>query len=142
AKTMVQYYKELNKHQFQMGNHLQALAQILTIYSIDYSDTLSRYVVKLRDELVENGVKVKKYHYPFLGLLALAATDDYKINEIVTLHTELCTLKAFKQAKDYALIVAIQKVIRDLLTLQSLVDLSNVSKFDMLFEVAEIGIDI
>ncbi|SOC39220.1 DUF4003 family protein [Ureibacillus acetophenoni] len=142
AKTMVQYYKELNKHQFQMGNHLQALAQILTIYSIDYSDTLSQYVVKLRDELVDNGVKVKKYHYPFLGLLALAATDDYKINEIVTLHTELCTLKAFKQAKDYALIVAIQKVIRDLLELQSLVDLSNASKLDMLVEVAEIGIDI
>lgn len=142
AKTMVQYYKGLNKHQFQMGNHLQALAQILTIYSIDYSDTLSRYVVKLRDELVDNGVKVKKYHYPFLGLLALAATDDYKINEIVTLHTELCTLKAFKQAKDYALIVAIQKVIRDLLELQALVDLSNASKLDMLVEVAEIGIDI
>ena len=142
AETMVKYYKELNKQQFQMGNHLQALAQILTIYSTNYSDILSQYVTGLRDEIVNNGVKVKKYHYPFLGVLALAATDDSKIGKIVTLHRELCTLKAFKQAKDYALIVAIQKEIRDVLELQSLVDLSNVSKLDMLLDVAEIGLDI
>lgn len=142
AETVVKYYKELKKHQFQMGNHLQSLVQILTIYSINYSDILTQYVVKLRDELMDKGVKVKKCHYPFLGLLALAATDDYKIDEIITLHTELCTLKVFKQARDYALIVAIQKTIRDLLDLQSLVDLTNVSKFDMLYEIADIGLDI
>ena len=142
VETMVKYYKELNKQQFQMGNHLQALAQILTIYSIKYSDILSQYVVKLRDELEDHGVKVKKYHYPFLGVLALAATDDSKIDQIVTLHTELCKLKAFKQAKDYALIVAIQKEIRNVSELQSLVNLANVSILDTLLDLAEIGLDI
>ncbi len=142
AETMVMYYKELRNHQFQMGNHLQALSQIMTIYGIDYNDMLVQYIVKLRDELVSNGIKVKKHHYPFLGILALAATDDYKIDEIITLHKDLCTLKVFKHSKDYALIVAIQKAIRDLLDLQAVVDLAKISQLDILFDVAEFALDI
>ncbi|MDI7743249.1 DUF4003 family protein [Lysinibacillus fusiformis] len=142
ADTIMKYYSGLRKHQFTMGNHLQALAQIMTVYSPDYNKILLQYVVKLKEELLVRGIKVKKLHYPYLGVLALAATNESKMNDITALHSQLMEQKIFKNAKDYALIVAIQKVVQDLLEMQHLIDITALANILGIFDIADFVLDI
>ena len=114
AATILSYYGGLRNNKFKMGNHLQALAQIMTFYSEDFNKLLLQYVVKLRAELIERGVKVKKMHYPYLGVLALATMDNLKMDELTSLHNKLMELKIFKNGKEYALVAAIQRTVQDL----------------------------
>lgn len=132
AETVYRYYKELREQSFSMGNHLQALAQIMAIYNSEYSELYLQYVVQLRDEIVKRNLKVSKIHYPFIGLLALAATDDSKLNDIQNLHNQLLEQKVFKWNKEYALMVAIQKVVTDLMDAQNVVDMTPLSSLDQL----------
>lgn len=142
ADTIVRYYTYLRKNHFTMGNHLQALAQIMTIYKSDYNETLLRYVVQLREELIRRNIKVKKAHYPFLGVLALAATNESKIDEIVSLHNQLLELKVFKSEKKYALIVAIQKIVQDLVDVQEMIDMTPLTKITELFDTVDFMLDL
>ncbi|MFJ8237439.1 DUF4003 family protein [Ureibacillus sp. NPDC094379] len=137
AETIQRYYLELKKHQFTIGNHLQGLSQIMTIYSTDYNELLVQYIIQLRKELIKQNIKVKRVHYPFIGILALAATDNLKIGEICILYQQLMEQKAFRYAKEYALIVAIQKVVNDLLNIQNLVDLTPLTRLSQMSEIAE-----
>lgn len=137
AETIQRYYLELKKHQFTIGNHLQALSQIMTIYSTDYNELLVQYTIQLRKELIKQNIKVKRMHYPFIGILALAATDDFKIREICILYQQLMEQKAFRYAKEYALIVAIQKIVNDLLNVQNLIDLTPLIRLSQMSEIAE-----
>lgn len=137
AETAKRYYNHLRQQHFTVGNHLQALTQIMTIYSADYNEILIKYIVQLREELIKRNIKVKKMHYPFIGILALAATNDSIIDEIVTLHNYLLELKAFKNAKPYALIVAIQKTIKDLMEVQDVVDMTPLSQLEFLIDIAD-----
>jgi len=137
AETIQRYYLELKKHQFIIGNHLQALSQIMTIYSTEYNALLVQYTVQLRKELNKQNIKVKRVHYPFIGILALAATDDFKIEEICILYQQLIEQKAFRYAKEYALIIAIQKIVNDLLNVQNLVDLTPLTRLSQMSEIAE-----
>ena len=142
ADTIMKYYSSLRNHQFTMGNHLQALAKIMTVYSSDYNKILLQYVVKLREGLQERGIKVKKLHYPYLGVLALAATNDSKMDEITALHHQLLEQKPFKNAKDYALMVAIQKVVQDLLEVNNLIDMTPLTNVLGLFDIVDFILDI
>lgn len=141
ADTILKYYNNLRNNQFAMGNHLQALAQIMTVYSTEYNEILLQYVVKLRKELIERGIKVKKLHYPYLGVLALAATNELNINEITLLHNQLIEQKIFKNAKDYALIVAIQKIVQDLLEVQHLIDMTALTNILGIFDIVDFVLD-
>lgn len=98
SETIYQYYNGLKAMGFLRGNHLQALAQIMTIYDAEFNGTFMYYVVQLKEELIKRSIKVKKIHYPYLGLLALTATNETKVNEIVTIHNLLMELKIFKHA--------------------------------------------
>lgn len=138
ANTIVQYYTELRKHHFAMGNHLQALAQILTLYDPVYHPVLIQYVVRLKDELLLRDVKVKRHHYTYLGVLALAATNEFKIEEIVSLYRQLVRIPPFKGAKEQALTVAIQKVIQDVLEVQNLVHMSSLSKLGEIVDMLDV----
>ncbi|QCR34233.1 DUF4003 family protein [Lysinibacillus sp. SGAir0095] len=142
ADTIMKYYSNLRNNQFTMGNHLQALAQIMTVYSEDYNKIMLEYVVKLREELIERGVKVKKLHYPYLGVLALAATDNSKINELTSLHNQLMGQKIFKNVKDYALIVAIQKIVHDLVEVHNLIDISGLTSILTLFDIVDFVLEL
>ncbi|MDN4494060.1 DUF4003 family protein [Ureibacillus aquaedulcis] len=142
ADTIMLYYSTLRKNHLTMGNHLQALAQILTLYSSNYNKLLLEYVVKLREELIERGVKVKKLHYPYLGVLALAATDESKMDDIISLYNHLMKEKIFRNAKDYTLIVAIQKVVQDVLKVQDLIDITSLTNIVGLFDLVEFVFDI
>lgn len=142
ASTIVRYYQELKKQDFIFGNQLQALSQIMTVYSEEYNEMLLKYVVQLRNELTKRNVKVKRIHYPFIGILALAATNDSKIDEIVELYQLLIKQKAFRFEKELALIVAIQKVIRDLSTIQSTVDMTPLTDFENLLFAADVVLEI
>ena len=141
AETMHRYYQELRQHHFTMGNHLQALTQIMTIYSKEYNEVFMQYIVQLRAALLKYNINVKKIHYPFIGILALAATGNMKLNEIVHLHNQLMEQKAFRHAKEYALIVAIQKIVKDLVGVQEVVDMSLLSQLNYLFEIADFALE-
>lgn len=141
ANTMHRYYGKLRKQHFRRGNYLQALTQIMTLYSVDYSNTLMLYIVQLRAELLKMGISVKRNHYPFIGILALAATNDSRIDEISELNQLLCEQKAFRSAKEFALIVAIQKIINDLVEVKDVVDLSSLSHLTNLLDIADFIFD-
>lgn len=142
ADTIIKYYRNLRSNKFTMGNHLQALAQIMTVYSEDYNKILLEYVVKLREGLIEQGVNVKKLHYPYLGVLALAATDGEKMNEIVLLHNQLIEQKVFKNAKDYALVIAIQKIVQELVEVNNLIDITALTSILNIFDIADFILDL
>ncbi|TSI11002.1 DUF4003 family protein [Lysinibacillus sp. BW-2-10] len=139
AETIDRYYNELRKHQFAMGNHLQALAQIATIYSSTYNEVLLHYVIQLKEELTKRNIKLKKMHYPYLGVLALAATNNMKMDEIANLYNQLMEQKIFKNAKHYALIVAIQKIVQDLMEVQELLNVTPVAQLLNLTDLLDIA---
>lgn len=132
AETVLHYYKQLRDHSFSIGNHLQALAQIMTLYSPTYNEQFLQYVILLRDEIEKHHVKVTKIHYPLIGLLAITATDTSTITEIARLHNRLIEEKLFKWNKRYALIIAIQKVVKELTVVQNVVDMTPLSTIDQL----------
>lgn len=142
ADTIIKYYNSLRDEKFTLGNHLQALAQIMTIYSEDYNKVLLQYVVKLREDLIERRVRVKKLHYPYLGVLALAEIDGTKMNEIISLHNQLFEHRIFKSAKKYALIVAIQKIVQELVEVHNLIDITALANILDLFDIADFILDI
>ena len=142
ADTIMKYYSSLRNNRFAMGNHLQALAQIMTVYSEDYNKIMLEYVVKIREVLIQRGIKVKKLHHPYLGVLALAASDDSKIDELSSLYKQLVELKIFKNAKEYALVVAIQKVVHDLVEVENLVDLSTLTSILDLLDIVDFVLEL
>lgn len=142
AETVYRYYKELRDQSFSMGNHLQALAQIMAIYNSEYNELFLRYVVQLRKEIVKRNIKVSKIHYPFIGLLAIAATDGSKINNIENLHNLLIEQKEFKWNKEYALMVAIQKTVKDIAEAQHVVDMTPLNGIDQLLMTLDFIEDI
>lgn len=142
ADTIVRYYSELRKNHFTMGNNLQALAQIMASFSADFNEILLQYVVQLREELLKRNIKVKKIHYPYLGVLALTATNEMKIDEIVSLHNQLLEQKIFKNANQYALIVAIQKIVQDLIEIQDLIDMVPLMQLYELIDIVDFILEL
>ncbi|WP_332649112.1 DUF4003 family protein [Lysinibacillus sp. 54212] len=137
AKTMHEYYIRLKELDFKMGDTLQSLTQLMTLYSAQYEEQFALYVAKLKDELEQRDVKVKKLHYPFIGILALTATDTQFIENIIDLHKGLTSLKMFKGVEELALVVAIQKLVKDYGAVQEVIDVSKYSRWQELLEFSE-----
>jgi len=142
ADTIMKYYRELRENQFTMGKHLQVLAQIMTIYSADYNEILFQYVISLRDALTGQGIKVKRVHYPYLGVLALAAANETKISEILSLYTLLKKQTIFKNAKDYVLIVAIEKIVQDVIEVQNVIEMTALTNLLEILNVVDFVLEI
>src|SRR5690606_8091685 len=53
AETIQRYYLDLKKNHFIIGNHLQALSQIMAIYSTEYNELLLQYIIQLKQKLLE-----------------------------------------------------------------------------------------
>ncbi len=111
ANTMRLYYDELRKAKFPQGNELQALSQILTLTSNEFNAQLSNYVVKIKETLETNGIKIKTSMFIQLGFLALIGINDEKLEELVALYEVFSKKKYFKWYKNEALGVAIQQLL-------------------------------
>lgn len=141
AATMNRYYEQLKGNGFKIGDALQALSQLLTIYSIHYEPNLVPYVTQLKKEFEQHQIKVKKIHYPYIGLLALVATDTKHVHDIVALYKELNVQKMFGGAKELALIVAIQRKIQQLQEVKEIIALTDLSKMTQAFEICDLSLD-
>ncbi|WP_147370399.1 DUF4003 family protein [Lysinibacillus yapensis] len=145
ARAIVQYYRELKRSQFSIGNPLQALAQILTMPRPEYDQILVQSVINIKEELRRCEIKVKKFHYPYIAILALASGKNSKISEISFLYNQLIEQKIFKGAKEYALAAAIQKVASDELEMQKLLELpyfQHFKDFTDLYQLIDFNLDI
>lgn len=113
ATSIQAYYKALQKLGFKMGDALQALAQLLTLYKVSYVEELALYVQQLKKEFEQRGLKVKRKYYPYLGVLAIRATDTAKVDEIMALVHALEQSNALKGVKDLAFMIAVQKFMHE-----------------------------
>ncbi|SOC39218.1 DUF4003 family protein [Ureibacillus acetophenoni] len=137
AAIMNRYYKELRENNFYMGNELQWLSQILTFYGTEYVEQLVPYVIEIRKQLNDNGIKIKHIHYPILGFLAIAGTNTAQINEISNLFKELSKLKLLRWYKDIILSIAVQKYLCDLVNVNESLEMSIVTSFEMLLQAEQ-----
>ena len=110
AKLMNDYYNEL-KGTFKMGEALQQLSQLLTLWSPTYNEHLVPYVKQLKLELEKQKVTVSHKHYPLIGILALNVSNHHVIEEVISFYNKLKNTKLLKHNKDIALIIAIKKII-------------------------------
>lgn len=122
AQTMHDYFSALRTSGYKAGDSLQTLTQILTLYDAHFHKELADYVTQLKIELENKGIHIKRLHYPFIGILALAAADVQVVEEIVILEGQLRKTKALKAVKELALIIAIQKLVRDYGDVQEVID--------------------
>lgn len=113
AESIHHYYQVLTKYDFKTGDSLQALAQILTVYKVDYVEELALYVKQLKLELEQRNVKMKRKYYPFLGVLAIIATDTQLIEQIVSCTKALQESSVLKGMKEMAFILAVQKFVQE-----------------------------
>ena len=137
AETMNHYFRKLRELGFDLGDALQTLTQILTIFDVQYNEELAHYVRKLKIELENRGVHVKRAHYPYIGMLALAATKLQLIEEIVQLEKQLQQCKATKGVRELSLVIAIQYVVRDYQDAQYAVDSKIFTNWLELFQFSE-----
>lgn len=113
AQTMYDYFGALRAQKFKAGDSLQTLTQLLTLYDAHFHTELVEYVVQLKIELENRGIHIKRLHYPFIGILTLAAADLQVVEEVVKFEEQLRKTKALKAVKELALVIAIQKIMRD-----------------------------
>ena len=93
---------ELRQFNFWVGNELQWLSQILTFHSAEYVEQLVPYIVELRKQLNEQGIKIKQTHY------AVAGVQSEQIQKISKLYKELSQFKKLRWYKDIILSIAVQ----------------------------------
>ncbi|WP_046178195.1 DUF4003 family protein [Domibacillus tundrae] len=99
--TSEHYYRFLNENGFWKGNDLQFLANMLVMNGM-YKEEIAQAVLKVKDGLEKNGLKIKGMHYPSLGIIALSGN----IEEHVQTALELKESSALKWSKDMAITLA------------------------------------
>lgn len=137
AETMNRYFRKLRELEFSVGDPLQTLTQILTLFDVRYNEELVYYVAQLKVELENRGVQVKRIHYPYIGMLALTATKLQLIEEIVKLEKQLQHSKATKGVRELALVLAIQCLVREYQDAQQAVDSTTFSGWLELFQFSD-----
>ena len=142
AKTMRRYYDFLTKHNFKKGDALQAMTQLLTLYSAQYEQVLADYVVAMKETFTKRNLKVKKKLYPYIALLALAGATTEVINEIAEIQVSLHQLKMFSTEPQYALMTAAQFVLHDLIEHEKLNDFKESILFIQALDMSNFLSDI
>lgn len=138
AETMNCYFRKLRELGFSLGDALQTLTQILTLFDVHYNEELAHYVAQLKIELENRGVHVKRVHYPYIGMLALTATKLQLIEEIVKLEKQLQHSKATRGVRELALVLAIQYLVRDYQGAQQAVNSTTFTGWLELFQFSEL----
>ncbi|WP_336636332.1 DUF4003 family protein [Lysinibacillus fusiformis] len=134
AETMNRYYKELRTYNFNAGNELQWLSQVLTFLSPQFDRQLVPNVVTIRDALKNQDVKVKAMHYPLLGFLALLDLTHHQLQEVIHLYHELKDLKLLKWHREFVLFMAVQIAIYDMAKVQKSLSMTIMSSIELLIQ--------
>ncbi|MEK3729235.1 MULTISPECIES: DUF4003 family protein [unclassified Lysinibacillus] len=137
AETMNQYYKELRTYNFNAGNELQWLSQVLTFLSPQFDVNLAPNVVALRDTLKKQNVKVKAMHYPLLGFLAILSLTKAQLQDIIDLYQELKDLKLLKWHREFVLFMAVQIAIYDMAKVQNSLSMTIMSSIELLIQAQQ-----
>lgn len=137
ADTMNQYYKELRTSNFNAGNELQWLSQVLTFLSPKFDGQLVPDVVTLRDGLKKQNVKVKAMHYPLLGFLAILNLDKAQLQGLIDLYHELKDMKLLKWHREFVLFMAVQFAIYDMAKVQKSLSMTIMSSIELLIQARQ-----
>ncbi|HBT73753.1 MAG TPA: hypothetical protein DEB37_16365 [Lysinibacillus sp.] len=137
AETMNRYYKELRTYNFNAGNELQWLSQVLTFLSPQFDVNLAPNVVALRDTLKNQNVKVKAMHYPLLGFLAILSLTKAQLQDIIDLYQELKDLKLLKWHREFVLFMAVQIAIYDMAKVQKSLSMTIMSSIELLIQAQQ-----
>ncbi|KUF29010.1 DUF4003 family protein [Lysinibacillus sp. F5] len=137
AETMNRYYKELRTYNFNAGNELQWLSQVLTFLSPQFDVNLAPNVVALRDTLKTQNVKVKAMHYPLLGFLAILSLTKAQLQDIIDLYQELKDLKLLKWHREFVLFMAVQIAIYDMAKVQKSLSMTIMSSIELLIQAQQ-----
>lgn len=137
ADTMNRYYKELRTSNFNAGNELQWLSQVLTFLSPKFDGQLVPDVVTLRDGLKKQNVKVKAMHYPLLGFLAILNLDKAQLQGLIDLYHELKDMKLLKWHREFVLFMAVQFAIYDMAKVQKSLSMTIMSSIELLIQAQQ-----
>ena len=137
AETMNRYYKDLRTYNFNAGNELQWLSQVLTFFSPQFDAQLVPNVVMLRDTLKKQNIKVKAMHYPLLGFLAILNLNKAQLQDIIDLHHELKDLKLLKWHREFVLFMAVQIAIYDMAKVQKSLSMTIMSSIELLIQAQQ-----
>ncbi len=137
AETMNRYYKELRTYNFNAGNELQWLSQILTFLSPRFDSNLVPSVVTIRDTLKKQDVKVKTMHYPLLGFLAILEVNQAQLQQIMELYHELKGMKLLKWHREFVLFMAIQIAIHEMAKIQQSLSMTIMSSIELLIQAQQ-----
>jgi len=137
AETMNRYYKELRTYNFNAGNELQWLSQVLTFLSPQYDNKLVSSVVTIRDTLKKQDVKVKTMHSPLLGFLAILEVNNVHLQQIIDLYHELKGMKLLKWHREFVLFMAIQIAIYDIAKVQQSLSMTIMSSIELLIQAQQ-----
>lgn len=137
AETMNRYYKELRTYNFNAGNELQWLSQVLTFLSPQYDNKLVPNVATIRDTLMNQDVKVKTMHYPLLGFLAILEVNQVQLQQIGDLYHELKGMKLLKWHRDFVLFMAIQIAIYNIAQVQQSLSMTITSSIELLIQAQQ-----
>lgn len=137
AETMNRYYKELRTYNFNAGNELQWLSQVLTFLSPQFDGQLVPNVVMLRDTLKKQNIKVRAMHYPLLGFLAILNLNKTQLQDIIDLHHELKDLKLLKWHREFVLFMAVQIAIYDMAKVQKSLSMTIMSSIELLIQAQQ-----
>lgn len=120
-ETMEYFYENLAQNGFWKGNDLQFLSHILTLHSSDKNIVTDRCITLL-DEFKRRGdIKLRKLHYPVLGLLSFLENGVQELDRIKEIHSQLNQNKLFKWNKDINLILVINFVMSEKIENSSLI---------------------
>lgn len=137
ADTMNRYYKELRTYNFNAGNELQWLSQVLTFLSSKFDGQLVPDVVILRDGLKKQNVKVKAMHYPLLGFLAILNLNTAQLQGLIDLYHELKDMKLLKWHREFVLFMAVQIAIYDMAKVQKSLSMTIMSSIELLIQAQQ-----
>lgn len=137
ADTMNRYYKELRTYNFNAGNELQWLSQVLTFLSSKFDGQLVPDVVTLRDGLKKQNVKVKAMHYPLLGFLAILNLNKAQLQGLIDLYHELKDMKLLKWHREFVLFMAVQIAIYDMAKVQKSLSMTIMSSIELLIQAQQ-----
>ena len=132
ADTVYKYYEALKEQDFKAGDQLQMLAQYLAFYSEHFVTDLVGYAVQLKKQIAAHGLRVTRNIYPFIGLLALNATNEMKLSEVLQTMNHILQQKDFKHMKMLAFSAAVFKSLTEKTTEETLTFEQEVEWFDLM----------
>lgn len=113
------YYSELADSNFKKGNDLQFLSHILMLTNTENKSLIINRCNNLYDSLVNEGLKIRRMHYPQIGLMSIIDKElDEEISHIKNITDKFNKTVNLKFDKNINFIMAtllvISKVIKNL----------------------------